>query len=431
MNHEALSRQDGKIHWGPCLAMTAVSLISYVDRSILSVLSPTILKDLGLTVTQYGFAVSTFSVMYALGNPIWGYAIDRVGLSVCILCAVALWSVASGLHALVFGFAGLCLVRGLLGASEGATFPAGLKIVTETLPKEKRTFGVGLSYSGGCLGAALTALIAIPVAESYGWRATFFLSGGLGILWILVWKFAGLSSISSTYRRANTGSRDVFRVIKNWKSKGSLGFLGTVVAYSFGALPLGFGLYAAPIYLSRVLHQSQEMLRFLLWLPPLGWEAGYLIVGAIVDYRMSRTSKHPTGLFVVMAVLGTSVLLIPAVASLWLVVLLFVVSMFSAGGFVVLSLAHGVTIQGESSSGFLAGTCAAAWSVVVMIVMPIIGALFDKGDYAASCLLVGIFPIAGTIIWSGLYRAMRRISEKESSNRQVAINRIATVRELE
>ena len=94
-------------NWAPCIAMMGVSLISYIDRSVLSILSPTILRDLQLSATQYGLAVSAFSICYTVGNPIWGYVIDRAGLYWSIAAAVAIWSLASGAHALVYGLGGL------------------------------------------------------------------------------------------------------------------------------------------------------------------------------------------------------------------------------------------------------------------------------------------------------------------------------------
>ena len=62
--------------WAPCIAMLLLSLLSYADRSVLAILSPTILADLHLTATQYGYAVSVFSVCYMVSNPVWG-VLDR------------------------------------------------------------------------------------------------------------------------------------------------------------------------------------------------------------------------------------------------------------------------------------------------------------------------------------------------------------------
>src|ERR1700729_3375269 len=173
--------------WAPCIAMLLLGFLSYVDRSVLAILSPTILAALHLSATQYGFAILVFSLCYMLANPIWGLLMDSVGLWLITLVAVLIWSIASGSHGLILGFVSLCIARGVLGFGEGATFPANLKTVTETLPVSKRSFGLGVAYSGGPLGAALTPLLITPIAIRYGWRSTFLLTGLLGLLWIALW----------------------------------------------------------------------------------------------------------------------------------------------------------------------------------------------------------------------------------------------------
>ena len=66
--------------WIPTLTMMLVSLISYVDRSTLNLLAPTILKETGLSNQQYGYIISAFSFAYMIGNPVWGMLIDKLGL---------------------------------------------------------------------------------------------------------------------------------------------------------------------------------------------------------------------------------------------------------------------------------------------------------------------------------------------------------------
>ena len=60
--------------------MMVVSTISYIDRNTLALLAPTILREAHLSNEQYGFIISAFSVAYMLGNPLWGYALDRIGV---------------------------------------------------------------------------------------------------------------------------------------------------------------------------------------------------------------------------------------------------------------------------------------------------------------------------------------------------------------
>src|SRR5437016_3460013 len=106
--------------------MMLVSTISYIDRNTLALLAPTILAATGLNNQQYGYAITAFSIAYMLGNPVWGRILDRVGLRKGMTVAVALWTLASASHALVYTLRGFAIARAALGFGEGATFPGGL-----------------------------------------------------------------------------------------------------------------------------------------------------------------------------------------------------------------------------------------------------------------------------------------------------------------
>ena len=66
--------------WIPSVTMLLVSLISYIDRNTLALLSPTILSETGMTAEQYGWIISAFSIAYMVSNPVWGKLLDRFGL---------------------------------------------------------------------------------------------------------------------------------------------------------------------------------------------------------------------------------------------------------------------------------------------------------------------------------------------------------------
>jgi ACS family hexuronate transporter-like MFS transporter len=394
--------------WAPCIAMLLLSLLSYVDRSVLAILSPTILADLHLSVTQYGYAVSAFSICYMLANPIWGHWIDHRGLWATALVAVSLWSLASASHALMLGLGGMCLARGLLGFGEGATFPAGLATVSETLPPERRSFGLGLAYSGGSLGAALTPLLITPIALRYGWRPTFLLTGLLGLFWIALWVFLRSTGTYRSHTPA-TPAPSAVAITTRWNRN----LIATAALYGLGAAPLAFGLYAAPLYLSRVLHASQASLGHLLWIPPAGWEAGYLFWGRLADRRNRKALQasnsiptRPTTFFITFCLSGFLIVLAPVAASsahpFFSTMLLFFLQMFIAGGFVVLSLSDGMNEQPRQSSGLLAGVAISSWALVTSLLIPVLGHFFDRGQYQRGFWLVACLPVLGMVLWKFL-----------------------------
>jgi MFS family permease len=402
--------------------MTLLGLLSYVDRSVLAILSPTILSSLHLSATQYGYAISVFSLCYMVANPIWGLWMDRAGLWIITLMAVAIWSLASGSHGLMFGFAGMCIARGVLGFGEGATFPAGLKTVTETLPEEKRAFGLGIAYSGSSLGAALTPLLITPVALRWGWRAAFGVTAALGLLWIVLWV---VLRFSGWYDPAAARLSPARQSARSGESRWSRNLFAAAAAYGLGAAPLAFGLYAAPLYLTRVLHLGQASLGHLLWLPPAGWEAGYLVFGRLADRRRRHDLQHgrarrPGDVFLLLSAAGFLILLAPAAAQssspVFLTMLLFFLQMFVAGGFVVFALADGMAVLPKEHSAFLAGFAISAWAFATGLLMPLLGHLFDRQRYTLTFWIVACLPPLGTLLWRLLSRPVRQVESQPRSS---------------
>src|SRR5882672_1894834 len=162
----------GPARFLPAVSMLLVSLISYIDRSTLSLLAPTILRETHLSGQQYGFIISAFSVAYTLANPLWGWILDRAGLRRGMSAAVACWTAASVAHVFASGFWSFGAARAALGFGEGATFPGGVRTILQTLPPERRGRGLAVAYSGGSLGSIVTPLIATPVFARWGWRVT-------------------------------------------------------------------------------------------------------------------------------------------------------------------------------------------------------------------------------------------------------------------
>ncbi len=135
--------------WRMWVAPGAISLcswLSYVDRQTLAVLSPVILQDTHLNVQAYANAVSAFSFAYMIFNFVWGSILDRIGLRIGMLMAVAVWTAASASHAWVTGFIGFALARTVLGIGEGATYPGALRTAMDSLPA-----GPPVPRNGSCL----------------------------------------------------------------------------------------------------------------------------------------------------------------------------------------------------------------------------------------------------------------------------------------
>jgi ACS family hexuronate transporter-like MFS transporter len=330
--------------------------------------------------------------------------------------AVALWTVASASHALASTAATFALARAALGFGEGATFPGGLRTATQTLRPDQRARGLALAYSGGSLGAVLTPIIATPVALRWGWRGAFLGTGLLGVVWLALWALVSRDArlkASASADRSTSQPRPRLRDPSVW---------GFMAAYAFGGLPLGFVLYGAPLYLGRHLGWDQATLGHVLWVPPLGWEVGYFFWGWIIDRAGPRSPaapgaderRSPDGaifgrVFPLLAALGLPLALTPVAQGRAAILALLFLAMFVSAGFVIASLAETTRRYAERDAGYLAGLGAGSWSGLMMI-MPLFGRLFDRGEFHTAFAIAASAPAIGWLTWLTATRSRRSLA---------------------
>jgi ACS family hexuronate transporter-like MFS transporter len=176
------------LRWYIVAMLALASELNYLDRQTLSVLAQTIQDELAFTTIQYSYITSAFLTSYTVMYLVSGRLVDWLGSRRSFSFFVSGWSVATMLHFFArtpFQFA---TCRFLLGATEPANFPAGIKSVTEWFPMRERALAVGIFNAGTAVGAGLAAPVVSLIALTLGWRWAFVISGGLGFLWVIVWR---------------------------------------------------------------------------------------------------------------------------------------------------------------------------------------------------------------------------------------------------
>jgi MFS family permease len=374
--------------WTGPLVMFLATLISYIDRQTLAVLAPTILPDVHMNATDFGYALSAFSIAYMLANPAWGSILDKIGLPLGMALAVALWTAASAAHALVAGLVGFAVARTVLGIGEGAVFPGCVKMSTDCLPTGKVSRGIGIGYSGAAFGSLITPLAVTPLAAAYGWRAAFWVTGLLGVLWLLIW---------SRFAR-NVPKR--LRVSKKILVVNPLDrrFWLIVTTYGTGAVALGGVAYLSPLYLNRALGLSQSEIGHLVWIPTIGWQLGYYFWGWVSD-RLVPEQTRPARVLLLLSLLALPSAFVTMVHSWQAVLALFLWAMFVGDGFIVMGLHVGARVFTKDEAGLAGGIGGGAWSMVLAVVLPLYGRLIDAKNFTPIFVTMSLFPLAGTLIF--------------------------------
>lgn len=182
-----LADHVGRFRWVICTVLLLGVMKNYMDRQVIGVLKTTLQHDLGWSEIDYGNLVFAFQAAYALGMVVVGRFIDRVGTRLGYALAMASWSLASIASGLASSFTGFVAARFALGFCESGVFPASLKAVAEWFPKKERALATGIFNAGTNLGAIATPLIVPWIAVHWGWRPAFYLLGGVGFAWLVLW----------------------------------------------------------------------------------------------------------------------------------------------------------------------------------------------------------------------------------------------------
>ena len=75
--------------------------------------------------------------------------------------------------------------------------------VARWFPVHERGRAFGITLMAGQLGGAIAPLLVVPIQIHYGWRASFYVFGMVGVAWSAVWY--GGSAIRRRRRRASAG----------------------------------------------------------------------------------------------------------------------------------------------------------------------------------------------------------------------------------
>lgn len=163
------------------------TMINYLDRVALGVVSVEIRKEFSLGDQDYGHIVALFLVAYAVMYAGSGMLIDRLGTKRGFAVFIAGWSIAQMMHAAAVGKWSLALCRMGLGLFEPGNWPAAAKAVSEWFPASRRALGVGIFNAGSSLGGALAPPVVGYLTIHHGWRGAFVATGILGLVWLVAW----------------------------------------------------------------------------------------------------------------------------------------------------------------------------------------------------------------------------------------------------
>ena len=170
--------------WKKNLYSTWISqLIAIIGFYFVFPFIPFYIQELGVTgVNQVarwaGILAGAPALTMAIFSPIWGSLADKYGRKLMVERAMFGGAIVTTCMGLVSNVYQLLALRILQGALTG-TIPASVALISTTTPQERLGFSLGLMQTAVFSGASIGPLLGGVVADFFGYRCSFYITGSL------------------------------------------------------------------------------------------------------------------------------------------------------------------------------------------------------------------------------------------------------------
>jgi MFS transporter, ACS family, hexuronate transporter len=285
----------------------------------------------------------------------------------------------------------LAISRFLLGAGEGAGFPASTRAVAEWFSPGERATAMGIINAGTAVGGIVAPPLIAVVLGFTNWRWIFVITGGMGLLWVLWWRRSYSSPGESLLADAVRGAEGqiswirLFRIRETW---------GLVTAKFLSDAAWFFYLFWLPKYLYDARGFDIKAVGLFAWMPNAAAGVGCLLGGGFSSYLVRRHFSIDAARKVALgasAFLMPLVILIPHSPVSWAIGL-FCLAYFGQQSWSTLVMVLPTDLFPQETVGSVAGLVGFGGAMGGIVFGQLAGYMLDHGfGYGA------VFAIAGTL----------------------------------
>lgn len=397
---------------------SAMYLICYLDRGIISIAQPEIRAAFGLSLSDMGLVLAAFTWAYALGQVPVGWLGDRFGPKRVLTALLLVTSGAAAMTGAVAGVRSLFTARLLLGLGEAGAFPVASRGMQLWFAPSERGRIQGITHFFSRLAVAITPLVAGSIMLAFGWRVMFYMFAAVGVVWVIVF--------AATYMDRPEDQPRVNRAelerIRGLNPDGSLMELSTgrpaapwaailrspnmwYIALGYCCFFFGTNFYLTwyPTYLREYRHLTVQALGILGSLPLLAGMLGDVVGGSLSDLLLKRTGSARLARRAVAApgFVLAGVFLIPAAMtdSAGVSILCLALSFFFLEFVIGPAWAVPMDVGGQFS-GTVTGIMNMAGALAASFTPLVYGGLFDRGFWVTPFFVSAGVLFAGALIWA-------------------------------
>jgi DHA1 family multidrug resistance protein-like MFS transporter len=374
-------------------------LVAVAGFTVVIPFLPYYVQELGVTELKQvefwsGLLFASHAVAMAILSPIWGSLADRYGRKLMVERAMFGGAVVMGAMGFVQNVQQLVVLRALQGCITG-TIAAATTLVASSAPRQRSGQALGLLQMAVYSGASAGPLLGGLVADHFGYRAAFVVTGALLFLAGITVAIFVHEEFEPPQREAVSQRGDFWLGVKTvFHSRELLGVLGIELMMRLGTKVMGPVL---PLFVQTLAPGTGRIASLVGLITGLG--AATSAVGAILLGRASdRLGYRPV---LLTCALGMAVVYVPqffVTTPVQLLILQAVVGVAMGGGLAAI----GAMLANLSPEGRQGAVYGLDWSAVAMAngLGPMTGAavaaglglrapfLFAGGIYGLAALMV-------------------------------------------
>ena len=415
------------LRWWIITLIGFATIINYIDRSALSIMWPAMGKELGMTDADYALILNMFMIAYAVGQSVSGKLFDKIGTRMGYVIAIFVWSMSSLLHFAVKGIGSLAIVRITLGISEAGNWPGAVKSNAEWFPLKERAVAQGIFNAGASIGSVIAPPFIAFMYAGFGWKTTFIIIGGMGLLWIIPWLIVnkklpkdhpwitpeeqlliteGKVVPTETDETPGMSMKEILSYKQSW---------GVIICRFFMEPIWWLFVGWMPLYLQKTYGFDVKQIGLFAWVPYVGAALGSIAGGWYSGSVIARTQSVDKGRKRAIIIAGV-IMFLGLLATIFMgdtplkfvVIVSFVLFGFQFGIGNIQTLPS--DLMDKKSVGSLAGL-GGSIGVISVIIMNFMIPVITKTSYTPAFILIAVFVPLGVLSVFAFIKKIEPIKE--------------------
>ncbi|MDX8536068.1 MFS transporter [Mesorhizobium abyssinicae] len=165
----------------PLIALFIAAFAFGTTEFVIAGVLPQVAGGLGVSIPTAGYLVSGYACGIAVGGPLLALATKTISRKTLLIGLAIAFTIGQAACALAPDFTSMLLLRIAVAVAHGAYFGVAMVVAVGLVPEDKRGMAVAVILSGLTVSNVIGVPTGTAIGNLWGWRATFWVMGALGV----------------------------------------------------------------------------------------------------------------------------------------------------------------------------------------------------------------------------------------------------------